>query len=241
MLNRQRASYAAPWITAALVGMSSGSWAVAYGTSPVTVSLGSGVWAERYPVPCGYPLVGTTCFAWRLEGLVAPLPFSLSYANMFAAARGGRIVAAIRQGVVFTDDRGAHWRPSRWEAAQGPLSLAFDPGSDFGAAVGANGSLWTTDDRGETWRLRRDRSGQVLVDVAVVGRTVAFSDTHGGVWVSTDGGTSVRTLAERTEGAMPTMLVHRGAIWLLLQGSVWWRADAHGNVERVEHGPMSRR
>jgi photosystem II stability/assembly factor-like uncharacterized protein len=225
----------------ALATLPARAGAVAWGYAPVTVTLAPGLTATRETASCGHPTYAPTCFAWRVAGLAAPLPSALASAHMFASARGGRVVAAHAGGVSFTDDRGAHWREARWESTYRPLSIAFDTGSDFGAAVGPNGSVWTTEDRGETWRLRRDRSGQVLVDVAVTGHTVAFSDAQGGVWISPDGGTSVRTLADRADGPMPTMAVQQGTIWVLLGGAVWWRADASGGIERVERaGPSYR-
>jgi photosystem II stability/assembly factor-like uncharacterized protein len=215
--------------------------AVPFGEAPVRVSLTPEVTAERYAVPCGAPTYATSCIGWRLEGLAAPLPAAMVRANMFAGARGGRLVAALPGAVAFSDDRGLHWREARWEGGEGPLSLAFDARSDFGVAVGTNGSVWTSEDRGETWRRRRDRSGQRLIDVAVVGRTIAFADEHGGVWVSPDGGTSVRTLAEHAEGTAPTLQVRERALWVFLGGTVWWRADAHGSLERVDPAVAPRR
>ncbi len=211
--------------------------AVAYGTSPITVTLAPGVVAQRFARTCGYwQVYGAGCVGWQVSGFAIP-PELLDRTTLVASARGGRIVVAHQSGIAFSDDRGAHWFQGRFEGAQSPLSVAFDAASDFGVAVGGNGSVWTTEDRGTTWRSRRDAAGQTLVDVAVIGRTIAFSDDHGGVWVSTDGGSSVRTLADSAPAAMPRMTVHQRAIWVLVSGSVWWRADASGNVERVDHPP----
>ena len=136
-----------------------------------------------------------------------------------------------------TDDRGLHWRGVRWNEWQFGTAIAFDPTSDFGVLIGNNGMLAVTEDRGESWTIRRDNVGQMLTSVAVVGRTVAFGDDGGGVWVSFDGGISVRTLAEGGNGRAATITVERGAIWILVGGSFgapeWWRADASGNLERV--------
>jgi photosystem II stability/assembly factor-like uncharacterized protein len=229
---------------AATVVLASGSArAIAYGNAPLTVTLAQGITAQRHPRSCGYwQLYGAGCVAWTVAGMPVP-PDLLDRATLFTTARGGRIVLAHSSGVAFTDDRGAHWSAARWEGAQGPLSVAFDATSDFGVAVGRNGGVWTSEDRGATWRSRRDAAGQTLVDVAVIGRTIAFSDDHGGVWVSTDGGTSVRTLSDPAASAtpqMPRMTVHERAIWVLVGGSVWWRADASGTVERVDHAPVPR-
>jgi photosystem II stability/assembly factor-like uncharacterized protein len=209
--------------------------AVGYGSLAATVDLGGGMSVRREPRSCvTYAIAAPGCFVWHGAGLSLADPAGLAYANMFAPARGGRVVAATQSGVQFTDDRGAHWHAARWDSPQGPLSLSFDPRSDFGAAVGGGGMLWTTDDRGETWRLRRDSGGQTLLDVAVLGRTVVFSDARGGAWVSTDGGTSVRTLAESSAGAPPTLTRSAGAIAVSLDGRTGFRIDAGGGIERLE-------
>lgn len=214
--------------------------AIAYGASPLTVNLAPGITAQRFPRSCGYwQIYGAGCVGWTVTGLAVP-PDLLDRATLFTTARNGRIIVAHQSGVAFTDDHGVHWNAARWEGPHGPLSVAFDATSDFGVAVGTNGGVWTTEDRGTTWRSRRDAAGQTLVDVVVIGRTLAFTDDRGGVWVSTDGGTSVRTLSDSAASAnaqMPRMTVHDRAIWVLVGGSVWWRADASANVERVDHPP----
>lgn len=215
------------------------SHAVAWGSAPVTVDLGDGARAHRVPVPCGgVPTFGfARCAQWSAEGLTIPGDLPVGAVHMFARARGGRIAMATAVGLWLTDDRGARWTRARIDTPVLPLSLAFDGGSDFGAAVGPNGTLWTTHDNGATWRTRRDRSGPALVDVAVTGRTVAFSDAAGGVWVSFDEGVSVRTLGDAARGAMPVMAVHRGSIWVRVEGRRWWRADANGTLEEAARSP----
>lgn len=215
--------------------------AVAFGTAPVTIELGDGVRAHRVPVPCAGTLYygGGRCAQWRTEGLRVPADLPLGAVHMFASARGGRVAMATSVGLYVTDDRGARWLRARIDESVMPLALAFDPASDFGAAVGPNGTVWTTDDRGMTWRARRDRAGPALVDVVVAGRALAFSDAHGGVWVSDDGGFRVRTIAEVARAAMPVMAVHRGVIWIRVEGRRWWRVDATGGVEESDRSPWS--
>lgn len=213
--------------------------AVAFGTAPVTVDLGDGMRAHRVPGPCsGVNGVGFgVCARWSVEGFSVPSELPVGEVRMFARARGARIAMATAAGLWLSDDRGARWSRARIDEAVTPLALAFDAGSDFGAAVGPNGTVWTTQDRGSTWRVRRDRSGPALVDVAVNGRIVAFSDALGGVWVSLDEGVSVRTLSDVARGAMPVMAVHRGSIWIRLEGRRWWRVDANGAIEEVARSP----
>jgi hypothetical protein len=241
MLKRATRVIASVGAAALAIGYPRAALAVPFGTSAVTITFAPNVRAERYAAGCrnsaGY---ASGCVGWRFHGFATPLPFAVETANMLAPARGGRIVAATVAGPQISDDRGASWHAARWEGA-GPLSLAFDANSEFGAAVGANGMLYTTDDRGETWRLRRDSSGQRLIDVAVVGQTIVIADDHGGAWVSTDGGLRLRTLSEGTDpaGAIAEISVRERSIWVLVGGSVWWRADANGSVEHTE--PPTRR
>lgn len=216
--------------------------AVAFGTAPVTLDLGDGVRVHRVPVPCGgvfYYGGGGRCAQWTTEGLRVPPDLPVGAVHMFAAARGGRIAMATAVGLYLSDDRGLRWFRARIDEPVQPLALAFDPGSDFGAAVGPNGTVWTTDDRGLTWRTRRDRAGPPLVDVIVTGRTVAFSDARGGVWVSNDGGFGVRTIADVARAAMPVMALHRGVIWIRVDARRWWRADAVGGIEESDRSPWT--
>jgi len=197
--------------------------------------------AHRVPVPCGMTGVYGTgrCAAWRAEGLAIPGDLPVGSVHNFARARGGRIAMATAVGLWITDDRGGRWSRARIDEAVMPLALAFDDASDFGAAVGPNGTVWTTDDRGSTWRSRRDRVGPSLVDVVVTGRTVAFSDAVGGVWVSGDGGFSVRTLTDVARAAMPVMALYQGVIWIRVDNRRWWRADATGGVEESDRSPWN--
>ncbi len=215
--------------------------ALPFGTTAGRVVLGEGVYADRVPAPCVYSTVYTPgCFSWVPEGFALPPPSMGTRVNMLAATARGRIVAALEGGgMAFTDDRGTTWHRARMDGMMpSPRTLAFDDRSDFGAAVGVGGTLWTTDDGGARWRVRRDGGlGGDLVDVAVVGHTVALTDAVGGVWVSTNGGGSVRTLATRARDAMPVLGVHGGAVWIRMEGGRWWRAGRDGSVERQERGP----
>jgi hypothetical protein len=214
--------------------------ALGWGTTPVDIALGDGIVAHREPVL--YPFLqpwtaysATPGITWRLDGL-APPPVSPSQIHSFARAQGERIVAAVDGGALYTDDRGAHWSRASWDGAQSPRALAFDPASDFGAAVGTNGTVWTTADRGRSWRTRRD-VGDAFVDVAVLGHVVAWTSARGLVQVSADGGTSVRTISERARGPMPVMAVYDGLLWIRIDGAQWWRVDREGSPERADRSP----
>ena len=76
------------------------------------------------------------------------------------------------------------------------MAFAFDPGSAHGAAVGSGGSIWSTDDDGATWTLRRTDSGVVFVRVWARARTVLVMDGRGALFRSTDRGFSLEALAD---------------------------------------------
>jgi hypothetical protein len=212
--------------------------AVGWGTSPVDIALGDGVVAHREPMLNANPWNAylPRTITWRLDGLAPPPGVAPWQIHAFARAQGPRIVAAVDNGVLYTDDRGAHWSLASWDGAQSPRALAFDPASDFGAAVGTNGTVWTTADRGRSWRTRRD-AGDTFVDVAVLGHVVAWTSARGLVQVSADGGTSVRTISERARGPMPVMATYEGLLWIRIDGAQWWRVDGDGSPERAERSP----
>lgn len=211
--------------------------AVGWGTAPVDVPLGDGVSVHREPAPFLAPFglrALEPTVTWRYRGLCPP-PFGTSQIYAFAHA-GDRIFAALDRGVAYTDDRGARWALASWDGAQSPRALAFDEADGFGAAVGTHGTVWTTADRGRSWRTRRD-VGDMLVDVAVLGRVVAWTSVRGLVQVSADGGTSVRTLSERARGPMPVMSTYQGHLWIRVDGARWWRVDREGAIERAVRSP----
>ena len=115
--------------------------------------------------------------------------------------------------------------------------MAFDDATGFGAAVGTNGTVWSTADRGQSWRTRRD-VGDVLVDVAVLGHVVAWTSIRGLVQVSADGGTSVRTLSERARGPMPVMSTWQDQLWIRVRGA---RAGRGGHGGRGHSRGTDRR
>ena len=212
--------------------------AIGWGTSPADVALGDGLVAHREPVLATNPWNGYLAgvVTWRLVGLAPPPGVGATQIHNFALGRGGRVFAAVDDGVLYTDDRGARWVRASWDGAQSPRALAFDAATGFGAAVGTNGTVWTTSDSGQSWRTRRD-VGDTLVDVAVLGGVVAWTSSRGLVQVSADGGTSVRTVCERARGPMPVMASHDGLLWIRIDGARWWRVDRDGAVERAERSP----
>ncbi len=214
------------------------AWAIGWGTTPADVALGQGISAHREPSPL-FALVGVpqrlSQVTWSLHGMAPPVDFGTTQIHNFANL-GERVFAAIDSGLVFTDDRGGHWSAARWDGSQSPRAMAFDDASGFGATVGTNGTVWTSNDRGQTWRTRRD-VGDMLVDVAVLGRVVAWSSVRGMVQVSADGGTSVRTIAERARAAMPVMTTYQDNLWIRVDGASWWRVDREGSIARAERSP----
>lgn len=220
------------------------------------VVLGPGVSAVlRQQLPC----IHVPCGA-----LWDPVGFSfgdqhaaLVRANTFVRGPGNRIFGSVDTRLFYTDDLGAHWNRARWEGGAAPLAMAFD--GPFGAAVGDNGTVFTTEDGGLTWRSRRDASGVRNVAVAVLApRVVVWSDANGGVFASLDGGFSPRTLVEPNRAAMiaptangayygaptngmlvarpvvtaPAFRVERGAIWVPGRAG-WFRVDPRDGVMTV--------
>lgn len=223
-----------------LLGFAASAHAVAWGTSAVSVPLGRGLAAHRAPALCPHGLyVRPTalawryrlpgCYAWTTQGFTMPPPTQYQRVNMFAAAQGGRIVAATDRGVLYTDDLGEHWAQAAWDGAQSPLSVTFD--GETGFAAGTGGTLWMSRDRGATWRVRRDGESGDLIDVVSVGTLVAYSNDRGAVRFSTDAGWTVRTVSDRAERAMPVMVAHEGALWVRTEGRRWWRAQRDGSLD----------
>lgn len=211
--------------------------AVAYGSAAVELELMPGVRAQRVPVVCRFTrMVSQDCFEWRAWGFALPPAGAAVRVNMLAAV-GRRIVAALEGSVLYTDDRGVTWQSARIDGPQTVRAIDFEPGGRFGAAVGTHGTLWTSSDAGQTWRVRRDSGNDTLVDVLVLGQTVVWSDDHGAVRVSPDGGTTVRTLTNRARDAMPVMVRFDRAVWIRLEGSRWFCVRDDGVPERVERSP----
>lgn len=243
MKHLTRKALGASLVGLSLLAVTPSGEAVAYGGAPTRVRLGAGVYADRVASPCpfvlAYGVVAMGCFAWMPVGFELPPPQLGARVNMLASTASGRIVAALEHGgIVYTDDRGASWLQARVEGAASPRSLAFDDRGQMGAAVGTGGAWWWTDDDGASWRLRRD-GGPVsdYVDVVVAGQSVMVSDASGGVYVSLDGGSSVRSLASRVRAAMPVMSTAEGAVWVRIEGREWWRASREGSLERRDRSP----
>jgi len=224
-----------------------GAWSLLAVVFLATVTAHSQTFGVGAPIaPAG--TVGSVVYAG-----VVPVGYRSLLAS--ASARGGRTVASLldcrprssffgseqprrgcRAAIAFSDDAGTHWQAARWDSGQYARALAFDSRSDFGVAVGAGGVLATSDDRGATWTIRREDTPRVYIDVAVAGHTVAIRSDSDGVWISTDGGVSLRTLADGASATPHRVVAHEGAVWAWvggLNGSTWWRGDASGSVERV--------
>jgi photosystem II stability/assembly factor-like uncharacterized protein len=171
------------------------------------------------------------CRSWEPVGFTFGGILELAHARTFARVPAtSRIVAATRflgrASLLYTDDLGATWLEARWPTHDLANAVAFDERSSYGVAVGDGGRVWSTTDRGATWRERRSGAGIVYTDVAVVGRIAVFVDSSGAVWRSRDGG-FLRDGITRSYGAALAVVddaivisTERGTIRVLRDGSV---------------------
>lgn len=209
------------------------------------VDLGDGAAVQRIVRPCWYE-IAAICSWWEPAGTLTfgGIP-DLEVATAFGRAPSGRIVAmipglatgyaapagmpyALTATVLYTDDLGATWQRGRWPDAHAhALAFAFDPRTGAGVAVGQSGSIWTSGDGGVSWRRRRSSSGLVYERAWLRGRTLIVEDDRGALWLSSDGGFALESLAEggrieETGGALEITARDRA-----------WRIDAHGGVQRT--------
>ena len=211
---------------------------------PDRIELGEHAAVRRVYTWCA-DSVAATCAWWQPEGELSfgGLP-DLEQAATFAHTASGRIVAmvsafgrtaplvlGIPQTVgallLYTDDLGQTWRLARWPDSQlHAIAIAFDPAGPTGIAVGPDGSVWSSDDDGLSWRRRRSSTGAGFSRVWVRGRTCVIEDTTGALWISRDRGFSLDALAER--GAVDD----RGPELVVTAGSRTHRIDARGVVRR---------
>lgn len=189
----------------------------------VAVCVGAGPCALWIPEGFGYGELGAVLpfartFAWvpRTGRIVAsvPLPSVLAY-QVTATAR-----------LVVSDDRGAHWRDARWPWRECAESIAFDPEGLGGVAGGEAGTLWTTEDGGDTWTDHGSTSGTRWVSVARRGRAIVMVGDNGSAYVSRDGGFARRELA--ASGASDARV--DGDVIVVRVGSSERRVDAEGRV-----------
>ena len=99
-------------------------------------------------------------------------------------------------------------------------------GGTTGVAVGPDGSVWSTDDEGLTWRRRRSSTGAGFRQVWVRDRTCVIEDTQGALWISRDRGFSLETLAPRGQ------VDDRGEGLVVATEGRTIRIDARGGVHR---------
>lgn len=198
-----------------------------------TVELGDGLSVRRSSsIPCGYR---------GCAGGWAPTGFAfgseqerLQRARVWALARGGRIVAAVESAVLYSDDRGLHWTEARLENASVSL-FSFDRNGDLGAAVTDNGALLLSEDNGAHWRSRREGAGATVTGLGVLGRAVVLADSRGGVWVTSDGGTTLRELvapAASTAGASPASVQVTPTAVVIQSGGQRLTVNRDGELQR---------
>ncbi len=197
----------------------SSSLATRWGVSNVTIDLGDGLSAT----PVWHSRRAGQNVTWSTVGFVGAPPTRSALPNAYAAACNGRIVAAFPAAFAFSDDRGRTWRTTELDFGPAPLSVAFEQGACFGVAVGTAGSVWTSEDGGESWRLRRSGGADNLIDVVVRGRTFAFVSSRGDLRVSLDGGSATRELLRAPDGLAATLLARPEALWVGVRGAWRWR------------------
>lgn len=208
------------------------------------IELGDDAAVRRVQAPC-WDQPGILCAWWQPEGRLSfgERP-ELELATTFARSRSGRIFAMISafaprtslepapyptgSMLLYSDDLGATWSAARWPDPQlEAVALAFDPAGPNGVAVGRDGSVWSSDDEGLTWRRRRGPSGAGFRAAWVRARTCVLEDALGALWISRDGGFAIATLAD--PGAR---VEERGGELIVRDDERTTRIDARGVVRR---------
>lgn len=192
------------------------------GQAPLrTIELGDGMQTLLFALPPGSCGLGVApCALWTGIGLDIARMDALLVARTYARVPGSpRVVASVppapswalstwrrwhAAGVLYTDDRGAHWAAADWPGANFAEAIAFSEDGSLGVAVGASQGIWTSEDQGLTWRERSSSAGLRYVDVAVLGRAIVFVDEGRTAWASRDRGFSSSLVAEDVTGALRT-------------------------------------
>lgn len=197
-----------------------------------TFPLGAGMSVDRLHIRWGRGSYAT----WRANGFsLGPAP--VVNALSFSGAQGGRVVAIVHGGAYFTDDRGANWQPASWDGAASAAAISFDAASAFGVAGGEDGTIWTTEDRGEHWRRRREREQELVTAVATMGTAFAFVTLVGSVSISRDGGQSFETVFE-SSGRSDVFLRRTDDTLDVIAGStLLGRLGRDGSYTRVSIAP----
>ena len=167
--------------------------------------------------------------AWRWEN---PVP----QGNLLAAAcidAGGRAYAVGAHGVVVTRDPGGAWRARR--IARGDLHAVACAASGI-YAVGANGVVLRSQDRGERWAPLSVATRAVLHAVAVSGRAVLVGGEGAVLLRAADG--EHFSAAQGVEGAGVSALWTDGRVAVAVGpgGAVLRSEDGGARWTRVESG-----
>lgn len=224
---------------AALAAIAAPEGAALAQSAPCEIDLGGGVGVRRATRPCYHRHAGrrahaSQCSSWSPVGFTFGDHAELEGALAFTRTARGRILALFSVGrlgilegaVTYSDDLGETWHSAQWPSGGGePAAIAFDPYSARGAAVGVGGSIWSTEDDGARWRLRRTSAAAAYVAVWVRGRSVVVQDAAGLLWHSCDGGFALESLAGR--GAR---VAADGDDLLVVEPTRVRRIDRHGTL-----------
>ncbi len=135
----------------------------------------------------------TLVFTFHSEAQWTRLSETTGWAQCLCAHQGNMLVMGTRMGIFHSTDLGTTWRGAQYDtlAGYGSLSLASD-GSSLYAARGTGGVTRSTDN-GLTWRSANtgfSASPNVYAVHAAQGRVFAGFPFNGGVFASTNGGSS---------------------------------------------------
>lgn len=141
-------------------------------------------------------------FAPRIPPPLAPNALGVEQTHFNALTMaGGRLLAAGAMGeILYTDDRGAHWRPARRDHDRRALlvDMAFAPDGKTGFAVGHEGWILRTSDGGDSWQevAFSKENGEPLMSIARLpsGHWITVG-AFGRALVSKDGGQTWQPLA----------------------------------------------
>lgn len=169
--------------------------------------------------------------AWRN----APRINQAEKAPIIAAARAGqRVVAVGDYGIVILSDDGKRFRQARLVPTRSVLTSVFFLDENQGWAAGHDGTVITSDDGGDTWRLLREEPGKerALLSVWFENARHGLAVGQFGLALETDDGGQTwneRRLVDGEAGAKHLMQIFAG-------GGLLFIAAESGTMLRSEDG-----